>query len=1256
VTAPPVDPAITGTDIDEFRLIRVLGKGGMGAVYLGHDTLLDRQVAIKLIRADAGDASDRSRFLTEARAIARLSHPNVVTIFRAGTTRGGQPYLAQELIRGQTLSALARPIAMRRACELGLGVARGLAAAHRRGILHRDVKPANVMVDDHGTARLLDFGIAKLLGTSPIAPIAPVGARPASPRSSPGFALDATADLPAATPPVAAIMVDTDPRIAARGEVLASTADGALVGTPRYMAPEIWSGETATARSDLYSLGVLLYELVAGTPPFAQADHDALGAAVVRGPAPTPVEDLVPDLDPDLAALITRCLDRNPDRRPESADEVAHALERVLTGAPPVPDGNPYPGLAPFDASHRAVFYGRGPDVSAIVDRLRAEPLVVVAGDSGAGKSSVCRAGVAPAIAGGALADGRTWEVRFVPVGRRPATALREALGLAADTPPTASALAAALAGDRTRGLLVVIDQLEELVTVADPEEADAAAELIAALAGDIPGLKLLLAVRGDFLTRVASLTALGALMTRSLHVLRLLDRGGTREAVTGPARAKGVRFGSDAMVETLVASMTADAGTLPLLQFTLAELWDRRDVDARVIPEAALDELGGVAGSLARHADGVLTALPAAERTAARRILLALVTRDGTRASRERHELVGVGDRTAETALEALVRGRLVVARDAADGAPVYTLAHESLLDAWGTLRGWLDDAAGQRGLRLRVSAAADEWHRLGRRGDLLWARAQLREAAGLDDLAERDRSFLAASARAARRRRVAAIAVAISIPVVAIATWVGFGIADRAARDREVAARVAAADRQLATAEASATAAATTRGEAFALFDGGKTEDGEARWQAAKATAAIALRAYADAAAALEAALIEGGDRPAVRARMADAIYRHALAAEAAGDGGTAAELIRRLDVYGGREQLAAWRAPATLTIDAPGARRIEVRPYVDRDGVLELEPPAAAVDAAHLVVELPPGSYAVKLTGTDGLLVDHPVLLARGERFATEVAMPAAARIPSGFVYIPAGRVLVGSTGDDDARLGYLLAPPMHSLSTSSYLIGRTEVTFADWMRYLRALSPDERARRRPPSLEGAGPFTLSLQPSTERYRAAEGEPLLYRGRNVRRRVRWEALPVCEVSFEDIRAYVDWLASTGQVPGARLCTEVEWERAARGADGRRYPHGSRLEPDDANFDETYGWEPLGYGPDEVGSYPRSTSPFGVVDLAGNVWEAVRDLADGPALRGGSFYHTGFSALTTNHGQNEPKARRVWAGARVCATAPAP
>src|SRR5215468_9989128 len=150
----------------------------MGVVYLAHDTILDRDVALKVVRVGLSEPS-RQRLLTEARAIARLDHPNVVTIHRAGTTSNGEPYLIAELIDGEPLDRTPRPVAPARVLALGRGIARGLAAAHRRGVLHRDIKPSNIVVDASGTPRLLDFGLAKLSGgADPPAPA--VASRPAS--------------------------------------------------------------------------------------------------------------------------------------------------------------------------------------------------------------------------------------------------------------------------------------------------------------------------------------------------------------------------------------------------------------------------------------------------------------------------------------------------------------------------------------------------------------------------------------------------------------------------------------------------------------------------------------------------------------------------------------------------------------------------------------------------------------------------------------------------------------------------------------------------------------------------------------------------------------------------------------------------------------------------------------------------------------------------------------------------------------------
>src|SRR5215468_5366895 len=265
-------------ELDGFRVVRHLGRGGMGTVYLGHDDVLDRPVALKFLAAADPNAPARDRFLIEARAIARLQHPNIVGIYRVGEA-AGRPYLAYELISGQSLDELPKPVPWPRALELVLGVARGLSAAHRREVLHRDIKPANVMLSDTGEVKLLDFGLAKLLDESPRRgeAVAPAGAA-----AVPAHAmLDATLDVSAAPPGSAgshraAPVGRSGSGTRRSGAEDSLTATGAILGTPLYMAPELWRGELATVQSDVYALGLLLYELLSGRLP-----HEGLRAVEI---------------------------------------------------------------------------------------------------------------------------------------------------------------------------------------------------------------------------------------------------------------------------------------------------------------------------------------------------------------------------------------------------------------------------------------------------------------------------------------------------------------------------------------------------------------------------------------------------------------------------------------------------------------------------------------------------------------------------------------------------------------------------------------------------------------------------------------------------------------------------------------------------------------------------------------------------------------------------------------------------------------
>ncbi len=320
---------------DEYRLIKALGRGSMGQVWLAHDTVLDRLVAVKFIADLPVHDAARQRLLTEARAAARVQHPNIIAAYRVGEI-GARPYLISEYVRGDSLDTIARPVAWPRLLEIAIGLARGLAAAHRQGVLHRDLKPANAILSEAGEVKLLDFGLAKLLPH-------------VTPRADAPPAREAAAELPeVADPPSAPPRASSEPSVTpdqhtrtvelpARasadrpggGIALPSvTSPGAVMGTPAYMSPEAWRGEPATPRSDVYSLGAMLYELGAGAPPHRGDSPELTRGAVLAGDAP-PLAAVAPGIDPGFAAVIDRCLQRDPTERFASGDAVRDALEAL---------------------------------------------------------------------------------------------------------------------------------------------------------------------------------------------------------------------------------------------------------------------------------------------------------------------------------------------------------------------------------------------------------------------------------------------------------------------------------------------------------------------------------------------------------------------------------------------------------------------------------------------------------------------------------------------------------------------------------------------------------------------------------------------------------------------------------------------------------------------------------------------------------------------------------------------------------------
>ena len=1224
-------------------------------VFLARDTLLDRHVAIKFI--PTLDDASLARFLVEARAAARVQHPNVATLYRVGQLEG-RPYLVSELVRGTGLDRTAKPMAPEQVLGIALDLGRGLAAAHRRGVLHRDIKPGNAVRSDSGAAVLVDFGLAKMV--------------------APSVADDDAARAPQAA--VAGPPLDPSTRLSADEEAaLRDLTNGQLVGTPYFMSPEAWARQPATERSDLYSLGLVLYELLAGQGPFRSVPLAELPHAVTSRDPP-PLRSAMPTAPEGLAAAIDRCVRRDPSQRFAHADDLVARLEalRPARARGRVPSGNPYRGLRPFEPEHRALFFGRQRALTQALDRLRAESLLVVTGDSGVGKSSVCAAGLLPLASDGALEDGRTWvAARLVP-GRNPAAALAaalaplvslshdDALALIERDPGSlgrAARSALTAAGGDATGVLVYVDQLEELVTLAAPDQAAQVALALGSLCDGLPGVRVLATARTDFLSRLEALPGLRDRVSRGLFLLAPLARDEIREAIVGPAQVVGGRYETDELVDLLVDSTAAAGGGLPLLQFALAQLWQRRDPETGVILERSLAELGGVEGALSRHADGLLATLDPVQRAAARALLLRLVTVERTRARRLEDELVALSP-AARPVLDALVRGRLLVASETPDGT-TYEIAHETLVQGWSTLAGWLAEDAETRAMIDRVETSAAEWRRHGRTRELLWRGRQLGEVTDALDqtLTPREREFLDASHRADRRRRWTRRAAILAVLLAGTGIWLGAQVANRRQVTRQIAQAVTQADHATTAATALDRTLARINQRALAAFDAGDAAAGETAWRKVESLRRELVDHYRSAADALERALLLDADRDDVRARYGRLLYTWALLAESSHQPDQRDELLRRMRHFDDHGQLARrWAAPGHVDVTStPAGALVTLFRYRRQpDGHLVPVKVRDLGTSPLTGVALAPGSLllVVKLPGRPP--VRDPLLVQRGEHLTVSVPIPAASDIPQGFVWIPPGRALSGSSEADSLR-GFFNAAPEHVRTTAGYFIARHETTFAEWLSYLDALPPPERARRTQKASQGGavalsrgpdGTWRVMLHLGLTPLGARAGQPIHYAGRTVGADQDWLRMPVVGVSFDDARAYAAWLDRTGRVPGARVCNDVEWERAARGADGRRFPAGDTLLPDDANLDLTYGKNQAAFGPDEVGSHPAGRSPFGLDDMAGNVWEWVVDETGHTLARGGAFDYRPVTARTANREKLGAEYSDVSLGMRLCAS----
>jgi WD40 repeat protein len=585
------------------------------------------------------------------------------------------------------------PPSLAQELDLFRSISEAVEYAHQAGVVHRDLKPANVMFNAHHQPILTDFGLAALVNSE----------RP---------------------------------------------ADESIVGTPLYMAPEQSAGDPGDVRSDIYALGVMLYELTTGAPPFSGDSAIDIILKHLEEPLPPP-RALNPDLPPALERIIQHALEKEPAHRYPSvramlADLAELELEQAA-GAPPPDPRCPYRGLRAFHEEHADFYFGREALTGKLLETVTAlvtetEPgtsrphpqFLAVIGASGSGKSSLVRAGLLPSLRQASLPGGVAWDIRVIKPGAAPLQELTAGLiSVGSDEP--APEITAQLAADgralhrlkplaAERRLMLVVDQFEELFTLCQSEDEGRqfVLNLLYATTVPDPWVFVIITMRADFYHRCTAYPELVRRISSQQLLVGPLNENQLRRAIEQPAHRVGLKFEPD-LVNVILDDVDQQPGALPLLQHALLELWERRE--AGRLTGQAYRASGGVTGAVSQRADALYNNLTPIQQSVLRRIMLRL-TRPGegtedTRRRVHKAELFPGAEQPAtaediETVLQQLIEARLVRAsHDPASGDEVVDVAHEALIRGWGRLRGWLDDDRAALHTHHHLTQTTNEWRR---------------------------------------------------------------------------------------------------------------------------------------------------------------------------------------------------------------------------------------------------------------------------------------------------------------------------------------------------------------------------------------------------------------------------------------------------------------------------------------------------------------------------------------------------------------